>query len=381
MIAALAAPGSAAALTAPELFVRAQRWDTHEPAGGWIPLASAPRLDYLGGYQIGYRLQESGVANDFQRVALVVTAVPDGRPTQPYNAAPYCVGRAGTPGTIVEAAPELQFEGDGAYAVRVAVGPGTGGPADCLAGPATTGTFRVGARVAPELVGEPVRYRAQALPGDRFSGVRAADPPGGDAEVRCALDATVAADGSVTGRLTAPDPSFPHAAVLESVFPRPGAWSCVARGVTEGLDDDYDPLVFATPWSAPLAITVLSDFRRRPARIAHPGARRPRLTVRAEWPELARGGTATLTLARIRGCRRGGGYRLRRVGRSTGRFGARRARLRIRRPHGPLFLVGRFAFGGTRFLRPGVDPEPLLLRADGARLGFATAGESPACPG
>src|SRR5258705_1873032 len=99
-----------------------QAWDTHEPASDWIPLARAPALDYLGGYQIGYRLQDSDQPNEFQRVALTIAGVPDGVATQPYNAEPFCVGRAGKAGDIVEAAPELQFEGDGAYTVKVSVG-------------------------------------------------------------------------------------------------------------------------------------------------------------------------------------------------------------------------------------------------------------------
>ncbi len=69
--------------------MRTQRWDTHEETGPWLPLASAPSFDYLGGYEIGYRLQAPG----FQRVALTITGVPDGSPTQPSNATPYCVGR------------------------------------------------------------------------------------------------------------------------------------------------------------------------------------------------------------------------------------------------------------------------------------------------
>ena len=116
--------------------------------------------------------------NDLQHVALTIAGVPDGHPTQPYAGTPYCVGRAGTPGTIVEAAPELQFEGDGTYTVRVSVGPGSGGPADCLAGPTTTASFRVGVRVAPVLVGSPVIFRVQPLPANAFAGVRAAPAAG-----------------------------------------------------------------------------------------------------------------------------------------------------------------------------------------------------------
>ena len=152
----LAAP--AQACTPPELFVRTQRWDTHEETGPWLPLASAPALNYLGGYEIGYKLQDSPAANDFQTVALTIVSVPDGTPTQPANQTPYCVGRAGTPGTIVAAGPELQFEGDGTYTVKVAIGDTTGG--GCLAGPSTTRSFRVPVRIAPSLVGEPLRVAA-----------------------------------------------------------------------------------------------------------------------------------------------------------------------------------------------------------------------------
>ena len=55
----LVAPAVAAP---PELFVRQQRWDTHEETGPWLPLASAPSLNYLGGYEIGYRRQGTAFA-------------------------------------------------------------------------------------------------------------------------------------------------------------------------------------------------------------------------------------------------------------------------------------------------------------------------------
>ena len=112
----LVAPAVAAP---PELFVRTQSWDTHEETGPWLPLASAPSFNYLGGYEIGYRLQ----ASDFQTAALTITGVPDGAPTQPSNATPYCVGRNGTAGEIQSAGAELQFEGSGAYTVKVSVRP------------------------------------------------------------------------------------------------------------------------------------------------------------------------------------------------------------------------------------------------------------------
>jgi hypothetical protein len=366
----------AAAFTAPELFVRTQRWDTHEDTGSWIPLASAPAVNYLGGYEIGYKLQDSGLPNDLQYVALTITGVPDGDPTQPFASPPYCVGRAGTEGTIVAAGPELQFEGDGTYTVKVSVGSGSG--AGCLSGPSTTASFGVGVRVAPVLTGEPMIFRAVPLPGKPFVGVQAAAPPGGDPDVRCALDGTVQPDGSITGSVVIPSADFSHPTVEESIFPRPGVWRCVARGVAEGLDANRDTAIFGTPWSAPLAIDVRSDFRRRLGTVSKRGAKRPRFTFKAEWPGAAKGGRGTVTVFRIRGCK-GSSFKLRRVGSFRGRFGAKQMRVRIRRPRVAGFYIGRFKFSGTRFVRASTDPNPLLLVVNRRRLGFADPHNFPHC--
>jgi hypothetical protein len=373
-----AAPASA--FTAPELFVRMQRWDTHEAASDWIPLASAPALNYLGGYEIGYRLQASGQPNEFQRVALTVAAVPDGQPTQPFASSPYCVGRAGAVDTIVAAGPELQFEGDGTYTVTVSVGPGSGGASDCLSGPSTTASFGVDVHVAPALAGDPLSFRAVALPGNPFVGVQAADPPGGQADVRCALNGTVQPDGSVAGSAVVPDPDFAHPTVPEFVFPRPGAWTCVARGTAEGRDENLDTAVFATPWSGPLAIEVGSDFRRRTGAISHLRSKRPRFTFKAEWPDVAEGGEGSVTLYRVRGCK-GSSFKLRKRATYRGRFDAKRMRVTLRRPRVVGFYIGRFSFSGTHFLRASVDPNPMLLLALRDRLQFVTPLQFPACPG
>jgi hypothetical protein len=355
------------AAAAPELFVRLSPWDTHEAVSDWIPLASAPSLNYLGGYEIGYRLETSG----FQRVALTVDGVPDGRPTQPSNATPYCVGRNGTAGEIVGAGPELQFEGTGAYTVTVSVGPDLG----CLAGASTTGSFTVTVPVSPSIAGMPQTFRVKPLAGRPFVGVTANQPPGGSADVRCALDAAVQPDGSVAGaEVVGAGPSVP-----ESVFTRPGDWTCVARGVAEGRDDNLDTVEFATPWSAPLAVGVGSDFQRRLGEVARPRAKRPRFTFTAVWPALAQGGRATITLFRVTGCR-GKRFRQRRVAVYRGAFGARPLRVAMRRPRAG-FFVGRFAFAGTRLLRAGVDPSPMLLTVQRGRMGFVDPRGFPRCPG
>lgn len=350
----MAAPASAA----PELFVRMQTWDTHEAASDWIPLASAPSLNYLGGYEIGYRLETSG----FQQVSLTVNAVPDGRPTQ---ASPYCVGRNGAAGDIKPAGPELQFEGSGTYTVTVTI---------CTSGSSSSGSFGVDAPVTPSVVGSPQTFRVKPLANDPFVGVTANPPPGGSADIRCALGATVQPDGSVTGAaVVGSGPNVP-----EHVFTRPGDWTCVARGTVEGRDDNSDLTEFATPWSAPLAVEVGSDFQRRLGVVSRPRARRPRFTFTAEWPALAVGGRATITLFRVTGCR-GSRHRLRRVAAYRGSFGARNLRVAMRRPRRG-FFIARFAFSGTRLLRAGVDPNPMLLTVQRGRIGFVDRRGFPHCP-
>ena len=56
-------------------------------------------------------------------------------------------------------------------------------------------------------------------------------------------------------------------------------------------------------------------------------------------------------------------------------------RVVIRRPRKLAFYSGNFRFGGTRFLRAGVDPFPLLLRRTKKRFGFIDPRGFPRCPG
>jgi hypothetical protein len=165
----------ASAFTQPELFIRLMQ--EGQPASDWMPLSSPPVFNWIGGYQIGFRLQPSAEAHNFQTVALTFTGVPDGQPTQPLTTPPYCVGRAGTPGEIEPVVEiPIQFEGDGTYSFAVSLGPS---PAQtgCVGGPTTNASFGVDVHVAPQLVGQPLAFRAKPLPGDPFVGIRAADPP------------------------------------------------------------------------------------------------------------------------------------------------------------------------------------------------------------
>ena len=208
--------------------------------------------------------------------------------------------------------------------------------------------------------------------------MRAPAPPGGQADVRCALDATVQPDGSVTGRARAPGSDDLHPEVPELVFPRPGAWTCVARGAAEGQDDARDIVVFGTPWSPPLAVEVRSDFRRRTGAIARARSRRPRFRFRAEWPAEARGGRGTVTLYRVQGLPRRprpaapgvvGRRALRRPADAAAAAPAARPRLLRRALH----------VLGHALLRAGDDPDPMRLQVRRNRLEYVPPLEFPSC--
>ena len=331
----------------PELFVREQRWDTHEETGPWLPLASAPSFNYLGGYEIGYRR----TSTNFERVALTIAGVPDGTPTQPSNDEPFCV--SSFPGEIVSAGPELQFEGSGTYTVKVSVA-ATG---DCLAGESNTGSFSVDAPVVPSLAGVPLIYRSKPLKGSPFIGIQAAPPPGGQAEITCTLG------GKVVG---------PWWTLREDAFTRPGTWACVARGTAEGRDENFETVQFGTPWSAPLNVEVRSDFRRKLGQISRLRKKRPRFTFTAEFPAAAAGGAVRVTLFRANTCK------LRKVATYRGRFGPKRARFTMRRPRPGLYL-GRFSFAGTPLLNASTDPNPIRLLARHNRMEFASSNAFPRC--
>jgi hypothetical protein len=122
------------------------------------------------------------------------------------------------------------------------------------------------------------------------------------------------------------------------------------------------------------------DFRRRTGTIKRVRSKRPRFAFEAEWPDVAQGGRASIALFRVKGCK-GSRYKLRKVATYRGRFGAKRMRLKIRRPRRVGYYFGRFAFSGTHVLRAGVDPNPVLLLALRGRVEFVSTREFPGCPG
>src|SRR5262249_28928268 len=152
--------------------------------------------------------------------------------------------------------------------------------------------------VAPTLVGSPMIFRLKPLPSKQFSGVQVPDPPGGSGDVRCARNATVNADGSLTGDVTVPKPisDAGDEEITEQDFGRPGAWTCVARGDGPTVDATYSSSITGTPWSAPIHFDVKSDFQRVQGRISSPHSARPKITITAQFPEAAAGGTVKLKL-------------------------------------------------------------------------------------
>jgi hypothetical protein len=359
LVALAFAPASAAAAP-PELFVRESPWDTHEPVSDWMPLAAAPVSTYVGGYEIGYRLQVAG----FQRVALTIASVPHGVLMQP-NSAPFCTGRNGAAGDIVSAGPELQFEGNGTYTVSVSVLAGDRG--DCLTqGETATGSFGVSALVAPTVVGELILRRLESSSlADR---VTAAEPRGGTAGVQCTLgSAVVPEDGSSALNLR------------EDLFPRPGEWACRARVVAEGRDQRDEFVSFFGDWSAVVPVLVRADFVRSKAQVAGSrSARRVGLAIATEFASEAVGGVATLTVQRVTGCRGKKKYKGPKVATARARFGPTGATLKVKRPRKG-YYVARLSFGGTKLIRAGQDPNPLYLVANGKSFGFAAARRFPYC--
>jgi hypothetical protein len=383
LLASLVCAAPAGAFTPPEVYVRLAFANSidHTPQSDWMPLAAAPTLNWLGGYEIGYVAQDAPGSGDSQRAALQIIQVPDGQPTQPGNE-PFCTGGPRTVGEIVPVGSKIQFEGSGTYGVRVSIGPPSGGPNDCMSGSGTASTnasFNVDAPVAATLVGNPLVFRSAPLAGNPFVGPAATDPPGGSADTRCARDATVQPDGSVTGPLAIPsDPERSVARILE-VDLRPGDWTCVARGTVEGVDDNNDAKIFATPWSAPLRFDVRSDFRRSRSVISKPGATRPSIRFTAEFPEAAGGGKGKLALRRYVRCKSKKPV-LKSAGTYTAKFDSKgRATMKVRRP-GSGYYAGTLSFAGTRFYTKSTDPNPLLFEVgSNRRLEFVSRQGFPSC--
>ena len=393
---AAAAPASAA-FAPPTISVRLALSNSidHSGKSDWMGLAATPTLNWLGGYEIGYVVQDTGTSNQLQKVALQILSVPDGHVDQGPGLEPFCSGKVTQVGQIVPVAPALQYEGNGTYTVRVSIGPASGGSTDCMVpGPntaSTTASFNVGVSVVPELVGRPQTFRAKRRSGDQFVGVRAADPPGGEGRVQCARDAKVNADGSVTGKVTAPGPDDSSKSIDETGFTRPGAWTCVARGDAPHVDSSSSTKPYGTPWSAPLRFDVHSDFRRARGLITGAHSRRPKIAFTAEFPEAAAGGRLSFRFREVdsSSCRRTGPrtqtYRYKSNATYKATFTSKTATVTLRTPAGSKakgirYYLGTVSFGGTHYINRSTDPNLSYLKVtDRGVLSFVAPNRFPLC--
>jgi hypothetical protein len=149
----------------------------------------------------------------------------------------------------------------------------------------------------------------------------------------------------------------------------------------QGTGDNFSDVVFATAWSAPLHVDVHSDFCRSKGELFKPRSARPVLRFTAEFPEAADGGTGTLKLQRLTGCKRTR-YVFRTSGTFKGRFDQKgRATVKIRRPPTGFYL-GALTFSGTRFYTKSIDPNPVFLGvSDNGTLSYVSPLVFPQCPG
>jgi hypothetical protein len=198
--------------------------------------------------------------------------------------------------------------------------------------------------------------------------VTAPEPRGGSPGVQCALGSTVL-----------PEAGQSAFNLPEASFPRPGEWACRARAVGEGQDSDNRLVDFFGDWSAPVPVMVRADFARKRAQVVGSrGGRKVGFAFTTEFAAEAAGGTATLSVQRVTGCLGKDKYRGPRVATVRGRFGGGGVTLKVKRPRKG-FYVGRLAFGGTRLIRAGRDPVPLLMVATAKRFGFGVSARFPRC--
>jgi hypothetical protein len=304
--AGLVIPAAAAALTAPEVFYAEGDVSSYEgdvPQSLWRPLSAADATTLSP--TIGVRIedsQSSGTAHAFKIEAL---SVPDGRPSQdPFYWGGGCIFASGAIGQIGQLQ-KLGYEGPGAYTIRVtAFTEAEVSSTHCASGGvAQTVSFRIDGR--PTL-----RFTARTLlaggPGrdshDRFIGLDETLPPLARSQLTvCALDARVAADGSVSGSRSFSDPS---GAPGQDMFPAPGKWTCVARaygGVTNPPPGDSNP-IRATAWSAPVSAFFQSDVSLESLRITD--GRSPGFVLAGKLNRAAAGGVLALRITPAHGCPR-----------------------------------------------------------------------------
>lgn len=146
----------------------------------------------------------------------------------------------------------VSYQGNGTYTVILVVSKNAD-DSTCAEGVEQRFTFTIAATTAVSAAGGTLLTRKPL----EFASIAYAVPvqlnPGADAyELRYAAGATVNPDGSLAG---SPSSAFvdPETGRANVTFPAPGRYTFVARAKTFRSDT-------ATPWSAPVAVTVVAPF-------------------------------------------------------------------------------------------------------------------------
>lgn len=371
--ACLVIPSAAAALTAPEVFYAEGDVSSYEgnvPQSLWRPVSGADATTLSP--TIGVRLQDSQSSGTSHAFKIEALAVPDGRPSQdPFYWGGGCIFASGAIGQIGQLQ-QLQYEGPGAYTIRVtAFTDAEVSSTHCASGGvAQTVSFRIDGRpklrfTAPTLLaGGPARDSHGHL-----IGLAETLPPlAASQQTVCALDARIAADGTVSGSRSFRDGS---GAPAQDMFPAPGNWTCVARafaGVGHPPPGDSNP-TRATAWSVPVSALFRADVSLESLRIAD--GRWPGFALAGKLNPAAVGVLLTLRLTPAHGCppavsaevvhsrvRADGSFRL-------------QMRLAVGSSHrGKLELAlwrARASYAGNRLVRPNPHFGTVFL---GRRVGF-----------
>jgi hypothetical protein len=302
----LAFPATAGALSAPEVFYTEGDISSYEgnpPQSLWQPLPAADVATLSP--TIGVRLQDSQSSGSSHTFKIEALSVPDGRPSQdPSYWGGGCIFASGQVGQIGELQ-QLQYEGPGAYTIRVtAFNESDGVSTHCASGGvAQTVSFRIDGRPtlrfsAPTLLAGGPNLDSR---GHEIGLIETLPPLASSQQTVCALDGRIATDGSVSGRRSFEGET---GATSERLFPAPGSWTCVARafaGVSNPPPGDSNP-TRATAWSAPVTAFFRTDISLVSLRIAD--AKPPSFALAGKVNAAAAGGVLTLRLTRARGCPR-----------------------------------------------------------------------------
>jgi hypothetical protein len=371
--AGFAFPAVAGALSAPEVFYAEGDVSSYEgnvPQSLWQPLPAANVATLSP--TIGVGIQDSGSSGSAHTFKIEALSVPDGRPSQdPFYWGGGCIFAIGPVGQIGQLQ-QLQYEGPGVYTIRVTAFDESDGLATHCAsgGVAQTVSFTIDGRPA-------LRFSASTLlaggpsvdsRGREIGLIETLPPLASSQQTVCALDAQVAADGSVSGRRSFADDS---GSPSERSFPAPGGWTCVARafaGVSNPPPGDSNPLR-ATAWSAPVTALFRTDASLVSLRIAD--ASPPHFALAGKLNRAAAGGVVTLRLARAHGCPPAvAGEIVRSRVRADGSFRLKMRLAVATSRRGKLDLAlwrGAVSFAGTRLVRANARFGELFM---GRSVGF-----------